>query len=681
MFKRTTLFSSLCALGFIVSANDNLDELMSMSLDELSMLYVTMETASKFSQKLSDIPAAVYVLDGERIKRSGVRTIAEALALVPGINVTKFSDTEFFVSSRGFHDGLYNKMLVLMDGRSLFSPVYGGVYWTDIDYVLNDIERIEVLRGPGGTMWGGNAVNGVVNIITKSTDETIGTYTSGTLAKQGDYAIDVRHGFQVGDKANARFFAKLKENHSYPNDDLLVRRNSMLGVVVEGDTAQSHWTFRAGGEKSDFVQQQTKYGFYGPGNSYSGFTTSRNDVESHSFYLQSQLKTNHSESLKSVTNLVYQYDLDEALDAPGTYSTFQIDTSFLNQLTESHNLSYGAGYNFVAINFTKNTANTDTENINQYVRIGNTKSESDSIVNAFIQWEATWSDKVKTTLGVKGEYFEHSYAFEYSPQARIMYSLDEQHSFWAGIGRSVTSPSYMESSTNYYSVYYSDYYGDYFVGKYESNDDLDLESVVSKEVGYRYTGGRFDLDATLFSNKHYNARGSDYSHYEDQFDVYIQSDDYELDSQGAEVAIRLGLMPDWELYANYTYFTSEQSFVGNAVENPNYNDIYFDIEYQHLAVIQNLWQVTDSIQFDVVVKGQKLKYSDSYEKNLSSDLLPNYISLDARLAWKPSANSPELEFNVQNIGEKKGYYNDASQTFSSGFINEQLMYVRLSHEF
>ena len=166
--RQVCLGLALTTPVFVFAQENSLDQLMSMSLEELSMLDVEMETASKVTQKLTDIPSSVYVLSNERIQRSGAKSIAEVLALVPGLKVTKFNETSWFVSTRGFHDGLYNKMLVMMDGRSLFSPVYGGTYWSDVDYVLADIERIEVLKGPGGTIWGGNAVNGVVNIITKS---------------------------------------------------------------------------------------------------------------------------------------------------------------------------------------------------------------------------------------------------------------------------------------------------------------------------------------------------------------------------------------------------------------------------------------------------------------------------------------------------------------------------------
>lgn len=156
MRNRTlSFYTSLVIAPSVVFASDHdLEALMSMSLKDLSMLEVSVTSASKREQHISEIPAAIYVISNERIVRSGVKTIADALSLAPGIEVSQFNESSDFVSSRGFHDGLFNKMLVMIDGRSVFSPMYGGAFWEDIDYILSDIERIEIIRGPAGTIWG-----------------------------------------------------------------------------------------------------------------------------------------------------------------------------------------------------------------------------------------------------------------------------------------------------------------------------------------------------------------------------------------------------------------------------------------------------------------------------------------------------------------------------------------------
>ncbi|WP_236688928.1 TonB-dependent receptor plug domain-containing protein [Photobacterium angustum] len=156
LIKPPILFSVLCFSSYAnISLASEIDDLMSMDLDDLTTQSVTVTTAAKKEQSLSDVPAAIYVITNEQIKRSGVRSIAEALALAPGVQVTKISEFNWQVSLRGLNELLFNKLLVMVDGRSVFSPLMSGTFWHTIDAILDDIDRIEILRGSAGTMWGG----------------------------------------------------------------------------------------------------------------------------------------------------------------------------------------------------------------------------------------------------------------------------------------------------------------------------------------------------------------------------------------------------------------------------------------------------------------------------------------------------------------------------------------------
>lgn len=684
MLKHSILYSSLCFAGFVTHANDNLDALMSMSLEELSMLDVTMETASKFSQKLSDVPASVYVLDSERIKRSGVRTITEALALIPGINVTKYTDTEFFVSIRGFHDGLHNKLLVLMDGRSLFSPVYGGVYWSDIDYVLADIDRIEVLRGPGGAMWGGNAVNGVINIITKSTKDTLGTHISATYAKYGDYSAEVRQGVQFSDSVSARAFYKKKRIHSYPTADSQIRTHETAGLVFENDEKDLSWQFRLGGEQSSFKQNMwVEKGYW-----YDYYT--RTDIiESHSYYAQFSASQHYNDKWSINYGVWLESNSDDASDAPGTYRTFDSEVSAQYQQSLQSLWTIGAGYRLIELKFPYQIDDLDFYEIDYFIRAADTPREVDSIVNAFVQNDYWWNESFKTVVGAKLEYFEASDSFEVSPQARGIYSLNAQHSLWAGVGSSAVAPSYMDKNTSYISNGWINF-GTvdnplylYQVIGYGLAKDLGIERVKSVDVGYRYQTDVLEVDLTLFANQHENVRGygkflesTEYPH----VFVYQLNDDYLLNSHGIEAASLYKLTDDVELYATYTYFSAEQKFTGsNELDNGSAEE--HNIDHQHIYTLQALWQVNPQWQFDLLFKGQNLRYSKEYDDAWDSEYLPNYWAVDARVSWQLSEHYPLFEVIAQNIGEKKGYYNDSSQVSSTGFKNEQIIYMRLSHEF
>src|SRR5467141_1900814 len=148
------------------------DDLKQLSLEQLANVEVT--TASKEPVTISRTPAAIYVLTSEDIRRSGATSIPEALRLVPGVEVARIDSNKWSLGVRGFGTGLSRSVLVLIDGRSVYTPLFAGVYWDMQDTLLEDVDRIEVIRGPGGTIWGANAVNGVINIITKSATETQG---------------------------------------------------------------------------------------------------------------------------------------------------------------------------------------------------------------------------------------------------------------------------------------------------------------------------------------------------------------------------------------------------------------------------------------------------------------------------------------------------------------------------
>jgi iron complex outermembrane receptor protein len=181
-------------------------------MEELANLQVT--SVSKQPQNLSQAPAAISVLTQEDIRHSGVTTIADALRLVPGLQVASSDAHTWAITSRGFNDIFANKLLVLMDGRSVYTPLFSGVYWDVQDTVMEDIDRIEVIRGPGATLWGANAVNGVINIITRSARETQGLLTTAGGGTEEQAFGSVRYGGKLGEHAWYRVSAK-----SFRHDD------------------------------------------------------------------------------------------------------------------------------------------------------------------------------------------------------------------------------------------------------------------------------------------------------------------------------------------------------------------------------------------------------------------------------------------------------------------------------
>jgi iron complex outermembrane receptor protein len=190
------------------------EDLTAISLEELMDIEVT--SVSKKEQQLSRAAAAIYVITQEDIRRSGASSIPEALRMVPGVQVARVNANWWAISARGFNGLAANKLLVLVDGRSVYSPVFSGVYWEVQDTLLEDIDRIEVIRGPGATMWGANAVNGVINIITKAAGQTQGGLVTVGGGNEERGFGGLRYGGPLGPNAHYRGYAKyFQRNHSF----------------------------------------------------------------------------------------------------------------------------------------------------------------------------------------------------------------------------------------------------------------------------------------------------------------------------------------------------------------------------------------------------------------------------------------------------------------------------------
>src|SRR5688572_16904111 len=217
------------AAGTPASSSGKVD-VMEMDLEALMRIEVT--SVSKRPEKLSDAAAAIYVITNEDIRRSGVTSIPEALRLAPGLEVARQDSHTWAISSRGFNDEFANQLLVLIDGRSVYTPLFAGVYWDVQDLVLEDVDRIEVIRGPGAALWGANAVNGVINITTRPAEQTQGLLISGGAGNEERGFGTVRYGGKVGENAFYRVYAKF-----FSRDD---------SALPDGSDANDNWSMWRG---------------------------------------------------------------------------------------------------------------------------------------------------------------------------------------------------------------------------------------------------------------------------------------------------------------------------------------------------------------------------------------------------------------------------------------------------
>jgi iron complex outermembrane receptor protein len=405
-------------------------DLTELSLEELMNTEVT--TVSKKAERRVAAADAVYVLTEEDIRRSGVTTIPDALRLVPGVQVARIDANSWAIGIRGFASSLARSVLVLIDGRSVYNPLFAGTYWEIQDTFLEDIDRIEVIRGPGGTLWGANAFNGVINIITKSAVET-----------QGGLAI-VRGGTEEHGSGAARFGGTIGEDLHYRAYAKAFNRDG--GYPGDGSEYDDWWMAR-GGFRADW-RPQIENLFTLQGDLYQGqlgsmvtiteFTPPFQEVErGNSDVSGGNLlgRWTHAFTPSSDSALQIYYDNTFRRDLDFTEERNTVDVEWQHRFgpLPRHEVVWGFNYRVTA----DETAGPTGQQFSPSDR-------TDHLFGAFLEDEiAIIDDVLHVTLGSKFEHNDYS-GLEVQPNARLVWMPFETHTFWASIGRSVRTPSRLE---------------------------------------------------------------------------------------------------------------------------------------------------------------------------------------------------------------------------------------------
>ncbi len=687
-------FLSAFILSFYsaASASSDIDNLMSMDLDELTSQNVTVTTAAKKEQPLNDVPAAIYVITNEQIRRSGVRSIAEALALAPGVQVTKLSEFNWQVSLRGLNETLFNKLLVMVDGRSVFSPLMSGTFWHTIDTILDDIDRIEILRGSAGTMWGGNATNGVINIITKNSNETLGQFFEIAHGQYNYKEADYRYGFQLNDFTTARLSVKGVQSDYYSfNDDEWNNYNVAFRTdYIEDD---QFLTFQLGGyhTKSEhlnwtrFTILDNPTGINDPMSAVLSNKTNLKDY-SRGFYSNFHFG-------KMIDDVQYEgmlwIDSNSRTEptANGEYDTLNTDILRIEQLNETNELTLGAGIRYTKIKI-PSAKNDFYVAMNPLHRTSEDQVQREQIYNVFSQLETQLTDKLTSTIGVKVEHFTRNNTTELQPQARLLYRVSDKHQLWTGIGRAVVTPSAVDSTTNIHQLVELEesqptcnvdlypechkYPGIYYTN---GNANMDNESVITWDAGYRgEISDTFSIDSTIFFSEYKNLRmlgSGSWSCYKGYcFDgtstpgqVSIAEFNYvdaiDAQSYGAELALFWQPTENLNFNASYSYIDtqaecSSEYFSCTTSDFGGYKGIY-NYQPKHYASVQMLWTINPQWQID-----WWLKHKGSITSNLegrkylplnSVDFkAPAITTMDLRVAWQQKHSWPLVEFVVDGLG-------------------------------
>ncbi len=341
---RLTTILLIATLFFSVPTQAAENAMLDLDLSALMQIQVT--SAGRKEQNLKDIPAAVFVIDQDDIRNSGVTSIPEALRMVPGIQVARITSSKWAISSRGFNGTFSNKLLVQLDGRSVYSPTYSGVYWDIQQVVLEDVERIEVIRGPGATLWGANAVNGIINIITKQSSDTQGTMLSVGGGNHEDSMASLRHGFQLGDDVYGRFFLSRHYQDSYQllsdktdaYDDWNITHG---GFRLDGDQGiADSWTFQGDGYQGDSHQIVDNYWL--PGATFPLQVKDTTDVAG--FNLLGRWTHRFTERSSSTLQTYFDQTTREDIYLQQKQHTFDVDFQHRYQPGTRNDLIWGLGY-------------------------------------------------------------------------------------------------------------------------------------------------------------------------------------------------------------------------------------------------------------------------------------------------------------------------------------------------
>ena len=688
IFSRYKLLLITCLLSSQVNADEglSLSDLKALSIGELSSLEVGI--ASKIPSKLNETPAAVYVITAEDIRRSAAANVPDALRMVPGINVGAVSGNTWAVNSRGFNETFANKFLVLLDGRSLYNSTFGGVYWDMQDIRVEDIERIEVIRGPGSAAWGANAMNGVINIITRSSYSSQSGELTANVGSQNKEA-GFRYGGEFGDSSSYRFSGKvnlIKENKAtstsglgvYPvaaNDDakhlsLSLRTDTYLGLdetvtfdvgLFNGYSDQRQFKSEINPYAPDFFsvvlpqiqlmqmagasQQQLSGLLSIPAFGMCTFClTDVRDRHEYSGWHVLGRWNQISETDWTTAQAYFDYTQREEYMADQSALVLDIDLE-KGWKHERGKTAVGIGLRSSRDDISPNLSPTP-------VVIFNPQKESNNTINLFAQNELNVTESFRLLSGLGYEYSSIT-GSQWQPTFRGVWLASPQTQVWGALSYSSRTPSRIERTVASNSAYQA--FG---------NSDHKSEKLSSLELGIRYqpteefsldvVGFRYWYDdlTTLKIDRLYNPL-------QNQSGLLSFGNEASADAFGAEVAIRWQVLPSWSLAASYSWLQQSYNSLPQSVEPT----VSSNKSPEHQFALRSYWDINPDWELDVsLYYVSELSSVGSPVVIIGDAGVDAYLRTDVRLGWQISPEV-ELSFIGQNL------FDNAHQEFNSSPIN------------
>jgi iron complex outermembrane receptor protein len=644
-------------------------DVTAMSMEDLMNLQVT--SVSKRTQKVADAAAAIFVITQEDIRRSGATSIPEALRLAPGLEVARIDQNKWAIGSRGFNGRFDNKLLVLIDGRSVYTPLFSGVYWNVQDVMLEDVDRIEVIRGPGATLWGANAVDGVINVITKKAKATQSAVVTAGAGTDERAAGGVRYGGKLGDNTYYRAYTKYFDwgPSAYP--------------YPSGMTAHDGWDALRGGFRADWTP-----------------------AGANSLTLQGDIYRSRFDETLTVASLSAPYS--NTFPNDGKYSggnilgrwnhtsersSMSLQMYYDNTTITDHSL-FGDHQNILDLDFQHGFHVGDSQQFVWGLGYRSIRDKNDSSFtvslqpnqvtlnqfSTFLQDEISLVDnRLQITLGSKFERNKFT-GFEIEPNARLLWTLTPNQSIWTAVSRAVRTPALTEEGLRLNSAVIPPgnsspfptviaVFGCNISSPPPCSQQFNSEDLLAYELGYRVQAtSNLSLDIATFYNNYSNLRtaepGAPFVEGSpaptDVVVPFVAGNKMSGGTYGVELFADWKVVPKWRLAGSYSYLQMDihknKDSLDPTPDNPNGSSP------------RHQWYLRSSVDlpkhFD---QDTTLRFVD----HLPGLNVPSYYSLDAHLGWRPVTRL-ELSIGGQNL------LNNWHLEFMPDFVNTSPTVVKRS---
>lgn len=643
------------------------DQLADLSLEQLLGANVAVSSVARRPGSVQQSAAAVTVISQEEIRRSGATSIPEVLRMVPGMDVAKVDSHQWAIGTRGFNDLFANKLLVMMDGRSVYTSLFSGTFWDVQDVVLEDVERIEVVRGPGASLWGANAVNGVINILTKKAANTQGLLITEGSGSEERAAGAIRYGGKLGDTFHYRIFGQFAAHDNSAVfgtgfSEALIRisvpgggTGTVGSAAAPPRVANDAWSLGHIGFRADWEppsadrltlqgdlyrsREGQLYQRLTPG-SFSSFYERATDKVSGGNVLA---KWTHTLSNRSEFVLQTYYDRTarELAVLGESRDTFDIDFQHQFALGGRHTIVWGGGYRRIS-DRVRNTIEVALQ----------PTTRTTGLVGAFAQDEiALLEKKLALTLGTKFEHNDFT-GDEMQPNARLLFSPGPRNTVWMAVSRAVRTPSRADDDLR---ITYPGLPSNViFPGapaitiSIQGNRRLAAERLTAHELGYRtQVSDRVGLDLALFYNEYRSLRGValtntrlDFTQSPAEIGVTFDNEP-SAETRGGELGANVRLTERWRLRADYSLLRMAVHSTSTLTLGSFGADGLKGSSPQQQASLRSWVDLPRGFECDLTGR---------WVDGLPAMKIPSYLGLDLRLGWRPN-KAVEFSLTGQNLLE------------------------------